>query len=135
MISPSPAHELANRLAAGLKTAGVSVLGSSRFDTVTAEVKGKAASIDAAAEKDGRLLRVIDADRVSIAFDETSTEADLEAIAALFGAKPGAAEAGSMPGKPRGKEFLTQPVFRENHSETDMVICTGERLSFGAEMR
>ena len=42
------------------------------------------------------------------AFDETSTEADLEAITALFGAKPGTVEAGSMPGKPRGKQFLTQ---------------------------
>lgn len=114
-------HELANRLAAGLTASGVSVLGLRRFDTVTAEVKDKAASIASAAEKGGRLLRIIDADRISIAFDETSTEADLEAIAALFGAKPGTAEAGAMPGKPRGKEFLTQPVFRENHSETDMM--------------
>lgn len=114
-------HTLANRLAAGLKAAGVAALGTHRFDTVTADVKGKAAAIAAAAEKTGRLLRVIDADRISIAFDETSTEADLDAIAALFGAKPGAVEAGSMPGKPRGKEFLTQPVFHENHSETEMM--------------
>ncbi|MBZ9850068.1 aminomethyl-transferring glycine dehydrogenase [Mesorhizobium sp. CA14] len=114
-------HSLADRLAAGLTAAGVSVLGSSRFDTVTAEVKGRAASIAQAAEKTGRLLRVIDADRVSIAFDETSTEADLKAIADLFGAKPGAAEGNSMPGKPRGKEFLTQPVFHDNHSETEMM--------------
>ncbi|PBC04075.1 aminomethyl-transferring glycine dehydrogenase [Mesorhizobium sp. WSM3860] len=114
-------HTLADRLAAGLKTAGVAVLGAHRFDTVTAEVKGKAAAIAAAAEKTGRLLRVIDADRVGIAFDETSTEADVEAIAALFGAKPGTVEAGSMPGRPRGKEFLTQPVFHENHSETEMM--------------
>ncbi|TIM62657.1 MAG: aminomethyl-transferring glycine dehydrogenase, partial [Mesorhizobium sp.] len=114
-------HTLANRLAVGLKTAGVAVLGAHRFDTVTAEVKGKAAAIAAAAEKTGRLLRVIDADRVGIAFDETSTEADLEAIAALFGAKPGKVGAGSMPGKPRGKEFLTQPVFHENRSETEMM--------------
>ncbi|RWL45356.1 MAG: glycine dehydrogenase (aminomethyl-transferring) [Mesorhizobium sp.] len=113
-------HGLADRLASGLKAAGVSVVGASRFDTVTAEVKGKAGSIAAAAEKTGRLLRVIDADHVSIAFDETSTEADLEAIAGLFGAKPGAG-ASSMPGKPRGKEFLTQPVFHENRSETDMM--------------
>ncbi|WP_292249530.1 aminomethyl-transferring glycine dehydrogenase subunit GcvPB, partial [Mesorhizobium sp.] len=27
----------------------------------------------------------------------------------------------TVPGKPRGKEFLTQPVFHENHSETDMM--------------
>ncbi|MCP9231513.1 aminomethyl-transferring glycine dehydrogenase [Mesorhizobium sp. LMG 17147] len=114
-------HTLANRLAGGLKAAGVSVVGESRFDTVTVEVKGRAGAIAAAAEKTGRLLRVIDADHVGISFDETSTEADLEAIAALFGAKAGVAAGSSMPGKPRGKEFLTQPVFRENHSETDMM--------------
>ncbi|UVK36689.1 aminomethyl-transferring glycine dehydrogenase [Mesorhizobium sp. AR10] len=114
-------HGLANQLAAGLSAARVSVLGTSRFDTVTAEVKGKASSIAAAAEETGRLLRIIDADHVSISFDETSTEADLEAIAGLFGAKPGAAGAGTVPGKPRGKEFLSQPVFHENHSETEMM--------------
>ncbi len=70
-------HGLASRLAAGLEAAGVSVLGASRFDTVTVEVKGKAKAIAAAAEKTGRLLRVIDADHVGISFDETSTEADL----------------------------------------------------------
>ncbi|RUU72520.1 glycine dehydrogenase (aminomethyl-transferring), partial [Mesorhizobium sp. M7A.T.Ca.TU.009.01.3.1] len=73
-------HTLANRLASGLKAAGISVLGSSRFDTVTAEVKGKATSIATAAEKGGRLLRAVDADHIGIAFDETSTEADLDAI-------------------------------------------------------
>ncbi|TGR94866.1 glycine dehydrogenase (aminomethyl-transferring), partial [Mesorhizobium sp. M2E.F.Ca.ET.209.01.1.1] len=54
-------HGLADRLASGLKAAGVAVLGASRFDTVTAQVKGKAVSIAQAAEKTGRLLRVIDA--------------------------------------------------------------------------
>ncbi|TIM05681.1 aminomethyl-transferring glycine dehydrogenase [Mesorhizobium sp.] len=114
-------HALANRLADGLKAAGISVLGASRFDTVTVEVKGRAGAIGASAEKTGRLLRVIDADHIGISFDETSTDADLEAITALFGAKAGAAVGSTMPGKPRGKAFLTQPVFRENHSETDMM--------------
>ncbi|TIL63314.1 aminomethyl-transferring glycine dehydrogenase [Mesorhizobium sp.] len=114
-------HALANRMADGLKAAGISVLGASRFDTVTVEVKGRAGAIAASAEKTGRLLRVIDADHIGISFDETSTDADLEAIATLFGAKPGAAVGSTMPGKPRGKAFLTQPVFRENHSETDMM--------------
>ncbi|RWI20364.1 aminomethyl-transferring glycine dehydrogenase [Mesorhizobium sp.] len=114
-------HALANRLADGLKAAGISVLGANRFDTVTVEMKGRAGAIGAAAEKTGRLLRVIHADHIGISFDETSTDADLEAIAALFGAKPGTAVGSTMPGKPRGKAFLTQPVFRENHSETDMM--------------
>ncbi|MCZ8544878.1 aminomethyl-transferring glycine dehydrogenase [Mesorhizobium qingshengii] len=114
-------HALANRLASGLEAAGVSVLGARRFDTVTVETKGKAAQIATAAEKTGRLLRVIDADHVGISFDETSTDADLDAIAALFGAKAGPSAGSTVPGKPRGKEFLTQPVFHENKSETDMM--------------
>jgi glycine dehydrogenase len=114
-------HTLANRLAAGLAASGVSVLGASRFDTVTVEVKGGAGAIAAAAEKTGRLLRLIDADRIGISFDETSTDADLDAIAALFGAKAGAAADSTMPGQARGKAFLTQPVFHENRSETDMM--------------
>ncbi|MFC5386892.1 aminomethyl-transferring glycine dehydrogenase [Aquamicrobium segne] len=117
----SQIHALANGLAEGLSAAGVAVLGTSRFDTVTVEVKGKAQAIASEAEKGNRLLRVIDADHVSIAFDETSTEADLEAIAALFGAKAKASATSTMPGKPRGREFLTQAVFHENRSETDMM--------------
>lgn len=114
-------HSLANRLATGLTASGISVLGASRFDTVTVEVKGRAGAIAAAAEKTGRLLRVIDAHHIGISFDETSTDADLEAIAALFGAKAGAAGTSTTPGKPRGKAFLSQPVFHENHSETEMM--------------
>lgn len=114
-------HALAQGLAEGLVAAGVKVLGLSRFDTVTAEVKGRARAIAGEAEKGGRLLRVIDADHVSVAFDETSTDADLTAIAALFGATAKASANGSLPGKPRGHEFLTQPVFHDNRSETDMM--------------
>ncbi|SDA42008.1 aminomethyl-transferring glycine dehydrogenase [Mesorhizobium qingshengii] len=114
-------HALANRLASGLEAAGVSVIGTSRFDTVTVETKGKAAQIATAAEKTGRLLRIIDAGHLGISFDETSTDTDLDAIAALFGAKAGPSAGSTVPGKPRGKEFLTQPVFHENKSETDMM--------------
>ena len=114
-------HGLAARLAEGLKAAGVTVSGTERFDTVTVEAKGKAETIVTEAEKIGRLLRVIDADHVSVAFDETSAEADLEAIAALFGAKAPKEAKRALPGKPRGKDFLTQPVFHENRSETEMM--------------
>ena len=114
-------HGLANRLAAALKSAGKTVTGSSRFDTVTVEVKGKAAEFAAAAESKGYLLRVVDADHVGVSFDETSTDNDLEAIAKLFGATAPANADGSLPGKPRGKAFLTQPVFHENRSETEMM--------------
>ncbi|MEP9388454.1 aminomethyl-transferring glycine dehydrogenase [Mesorhizobium sp. KR9-304] len=114
-------HSLANRLAAALKAAGLSVSGDRRFDTVTVETKGKAAGNAAAAEGEGRLLRVIDADNIGVSFDETSTEADLEAIAKLFGASVPAEAGRTLPGSPRGKAFLTQPVFHENRSETEMM--------------
>ncbi len=114
-------HGLAARFAAALKAAGQTVSGGHRFDTVTVEVKGKAAAIAASAEADGRLLRIVDADHVGVTFDETSTEADLSAIAALFGASVPAEAGSALPGKPRGKGFLTQPVFHENRSETEMM--------------
>ncbi|MBX3580978.1 MAG: aminomethyl-transferring glycine dehydrogenase [Rhizobiaceae bacterium] len=114
-------HALASRLAASLTAKGLAVSGERRFDTVTVEVTGNAASIAAAAEKDGRLLRVVDENLVSIAFDETSMEADLEAIAGLFGASPPSQASPTLPGKSRSKAFLTQPVFHENRSETEMM--------------
>jgi glycine dehydrogenase len=117
----SQVQMLAERFAQGLKAAGMEVAGDRRFDTVTVVTKGKAKEIAANAEKEGRLLRVIDENRVSVTFDETSTEADLAAIAALFGATPAAADKVTLPANPRGKGFLTQPVFHENRSETDMM--------------
>src|SRR5690606_27113238 len=114
-------NELAARLAAGLSAAGVEIAGTAIFDTVTANVPGKAREIAGKAEKAGLLLRVIEADRIGITFDETSTGADLETIAGLFGASiPGEVSA-SLPGKPRGDGFLSQPVFHENRSETEMM--------------
>ena len=114
-------HGLACRLAEGLKAAGVSVIGDHRFDTVLVRTAGKAAEIGKAAERGGRLLRVISEDDLGITFDETSTEADLGALAALFGAKAPETAKSALPGKPRGKNFLTQPVFHENRSETEMM--------------
>ncbi|WP_274424340.1 aminomethyl-transferring glycine dehydrogenase [Chelativorans sp. YIM 93263] len=114
-------HGLAARLHAGLKSTGLEMAGDSIFDTVTVSVPGKAEEIAARAEKEGRLLRVIDADRVSVAFDETSTEADLNALAALFDASIPESAKPIAPAAPRGSTFLTQPVFHENRSETEMM--------------
>jgi glycine dehydrogenase len=115
------AHDLAARLAASLHAAGVKIAGEKFFDTVTAKVTGKAREIAAAAEASGRMVRLIDADHVGVTFDETSTDADLEALSALFGAKAVAPAERRLPGQPRGKNFLTQPVFHENRSETEMM--------------
>ena len=114
-------HGLAARFASGLAGAGIGIAGERFFDAVTALVPGRARAIAAAAEAGGRLLRVLDENRVCVTFDEASTEADLAALAALFGAAVPASAPVAMPGTPRGKGFLTQPVCHENRSETAMM--------------
>ncbi|TAM97666.1 MAG: aminomethyl-transferring glycine dehydrogenase subunit GcvPA, partial [Rhizobiaceae bacterium] len=117
----SHAHSLADRLAEGLKTGGLEVIGRRRFDTVLVDANGKAASVAAKAEEKGLFLRVVEGGRIGITFDETSTEADLEMIASLFGATVPAKAESTLPGKQRDKSFMTQPVFHENRSETEMM--------------
>ncbi|MBL8582350.1 MAG: aminomethyl-transferring glycine dehydrogenase subunit GcvPB, partial [Rhizobiaceae bacterium] len=115
-------HGLASRLAAGLRGAGVALVGEQRFDTVSVDVPGDADRIAGLAENDGRLLRRIGRDRLGISFDETSTEADLAAIASLFGAKAPVEAPAALPGRQRATDsFLSQPVFHENRSETEMM--------------
>ncbi|MGH6760299.1 MAG: aminomethyl-transferring glycine dehydrogenase [Phyllobacterium sp.] len=115
------AHKMASRFATSLEAAGFTLAGNVFFDTIAVTAKGKAKNLAAKAEEGSRLIRVIDADTVSVSFDETSTETDLEALAALFGAKLLDQSNAKLPGKGRGGNFLTQPVFHEHKSETEMM--------------
>lgn len=113
-------HAMAARFAAALMGVGVTVSEGKRFDCVTVTLAGQAEELAARAEAEGRLLRVINADRLSICFDETSTDDDLVALSDLIGASlPATAE--KMLPKMREGRFLSQPVFHENHSETAMM--------------
>ncbi|WPZ13342.1 aminomethyl-transferring glycine dehydrogenase [Nitratireductor rhodophyticola] len=114
-------HGRAARLHAALKAAGVKLAGDVIFDTVTATVPGKAEEIARKAEADGRLLRVIDADRIGINVDETTDEDDLAALAALFGATLPETAPRLAPAAARGEGFLTQPDFHSHRSETEMM--------------
>ena len=114
-------HVLATRFAAALTDAGFEVADGSRFDTVTIKTGGKAARFAESGEKGGRLLRVIDPDQVGVTFDETSTETDLAALCSIFGVRLVAEGKSALPGAPRDANFLSQPVFHENRSETEMM--------------
>ncbi|EHK55198.1 aminomethyl-transferring glycine dehydrogenase subunit GcvPA, partial [Allomesorhizobium alhagi] len=81
-------HALAARFSAGVTAAGFAIAGKEIFDTVTVTVEGQAKKIAAEAELAGRLIRVIDDNRVGISFDQTSVEEDLQALSGLFGATP-----------------------------------------------
>ncbi|MEU0078973.1 aminomethyl-transferring glycine dehydrogenase [Micromonospora tulbaghiae] len=116
-------HEAAARLAAGLRAGGVRVADVAFFDTVTATVPGRAADVVAAAAARNVNLRLVDADRVGISCDETTTPAHLAAVWAAFGVDgfDGDTDAALPDGLARTSEFLTHPVFHSHHSETAML--------------
>ncbi|MEW2147436.1 aminomethyl-transferring glycine dehydrogenase [Micromonospora vinacea] len=116
-------HRMAARLAAGLRAGGVDVTDVAFFDTVTATVPGAAAQVVAAAAQRGVNLRLVDADRVGVSCDETTTDAHLREVWAAFGvpAFDGAVDAALPVDLTRGSDFLTHPVFRSHHSETAML--------------
>jgi glycine dehydrogenase len=119
-------HRLAAILAGALRQAGVTV-GPDFFDTLHV-VDVDAAAIHAQAEAARINLRRIDARSLGISLDETTTRADVVALAALFGAKVDdidaldAATADALPaGLLRTTEFLTHPVFNTHHSEHELL--------------
>ena len=125
------AHRQAHRLATALAAAGVSVAHEAYFDTLTLSVPGGAEKVRAAAEENGVNVRVVDADTVRVACDETTVDEDLAAVLEAFGASADALPAEShegavaLPGIPaeaqRSSEFMTHPVFNTHHSETQML--------------
>jgi glycine dehydrogenase len=114
-------HAKAVRLAAALESAGLHMGGTRFFDTVTVSVPGRAAAIAADAEKGERLLRLIGDDRLGITVDETTTENDLIALAALFGAKLPNDPGSRLPSIRQAEGFMTQAVFHQQRSETEMM--------------
>ena len=123
-------HRHARTLAASLAGAGVEVLHTSFFDTLTVRVPGKAAGIIADAEGRGINLRGIDADTLGISLDETTTAAIVADVASLFGASvaEGGATAGGeaedfalLPDVGRSSEYLQHPVFNTHRSETQLL--------------
>lgn len=120
-------HRYATILAAGLTAGGVEVVHGGYFDTLTVRVPGRAAEVVAAAREDGVNLRLVDADQVSIACDETTTRDQLAAVWTAFGVDgdvemlDGAAEDTLPEGLLRTDAYLTHPVFRDHRSETAML--------------
>ncbi|WP_445399572.1 aminomethyl-transferring glycine dehydrogenase [Streptomyces sp. LE64] len=120
-------HRHAAVLAAGLRAAGVEVVHGAFFDTVTARVPGRAAAVVAAAREDGVNLRLVDADHVGVACDETTTREQLGTVWTAFGADadvegldatvPDALPAALL----RTDDYLTHPVFHQYRSETAML--------------
>ncbi|MFI7481670.1 aminomethyl-transferring glycine dehydrogenase [Kocuria sp. M1R5S2] len=117
-------HGLAARLAAGLAAAGTTVVHDRFFDTVLAEVPGRADEVVAAAAERGINVRRADADHVSVSVGEPHDEDDVDAVLAAFGASSpeAGAAAGELPAELlRTDDYLTHPVFTTHRSETAMM--------------
>ena len=125
-------HAHARALAAALRSAGVELASDSFFDTVTARVPGRAAEVVGAASEAGVNLRLVDADTVGVSTDETTTSADVAAVAQAFGVPAEAAAQAAagileLPGYgfdaavTRTSDYLTHPIFHSVRSETQML--------------
>ena len=121
-------HRMTTILAAALRQAGVQV-SEGFFDTLL--VTGvDADQVHLYASHQRINLRKIDATRVGISLDETTTRADLAALAKIFGAELGdsainaldAATADALPAALlRDSTFLQHPVFNTHHSEHELL--------------
>jgi glycine dehydrogenase len=116
------AARCAARLAASLEHAGTALAGADCFDTVTAHVPGRADTITARAAAAGVNLHRVDADTVTVACDETTTDADLRAVCDAFDTRLADDAPLRIPVHLRRETtYLTHPVFTAHHSETAMM--------------
>jgi glycine dehydrogenase len=110
-------HSHAEAIAAAL---GDALVHDEYFDTVLAKVPGRADEVVAAAKANGINLWRVDADHVSVACDEATTDAHVAAVVEAFGrsaaAQPVRAEIAT-----RTSEFLTHPAFTRYRTETSMM--------------
>ena len=124
-------HRMATIMATGLRRLGFEVETEAFFDTVTVRVPGQAGRIAARARESRINLRVIDADHLGIAFDETTRRQNLKALWRVFSSKAGAkldiaaldAEVKEVIPEAlrRTSGFLEHPVFSLYHGETEML--------------
>ena len=117
-------HGHTRSLADALVAAGHELATEHFFDTLLVRTPGGAAAVVAAARQRGLLLRLVDADHVGVSCSELTTDEDLAAVAAAFGAGGGAGSLTpvGLPDRLRRTEaFLTHRVFHRHRSETAML--------------
>ena len=124
-------HRLLQILVSGLRRLGYELQHQAFFDTVTLHVPNRARHYAARAREAGINLRVIDADHLGIAFDETINRPGVRALWRVFArddadeldfkALDAAVEECIPAHLLRGSAILTHPVFERYHSETEMM--------------
>jgi glycine dehydrogenase len=117
-------------LAAGLQQSGFTILTENHFDTITLETTDKTEAYMQSALDKGYNLRRLDDQHISIAFDETTTSQDVEALWKVFVGDDCALSLAELDKQVdlkldqalvRQSTILTHPVFNSYHSETEMM--------------
>ncbi len=124
-------RSMALATAAGLRKLGWGVADSTFFDTLrVTTTRDEASVILERAEQAGLNLRVHDDGSLGVSVDETTTLADVAALLGVFAAGKGDAPDPaslapadvSLPASlARQTPYLTHPVFRTHHSETELL--------------
>ena len=124
-------HRLMQIMHAGLTHLGYEVLTVAYFDTITVHVPHRARHLAATAREVGINLRVVDADHLGIAFDETTNREALHNVWRVFARESeddlsikdldGRIEECIPNALLRQGEILSHPVFERYHSETEMM--------------
>ena len=109
-------HARAEAIAGAL---GDALVHNTFFDTVLANVPGRADEVIAAAKANGINLWRVDGDHVSISCDEATTDEHVARVIEAFGLAP------TQPLRTdiatRTSEFLTHPAFTQYRTETEMM--------------
>ena len=124
-------HRLMQIMHAGLTHLGYEVLTVAYFDTITVHVPHRARHLAATAREVGINLRVVDADHLGIAFDETTNRDAVHNVWRVFARESqddlrikdldGQIEECIPNALLRQGEILSHPVFERYHSETEMM--------------
>jgi glycine dehydrogenase len=124
-------HRYTQILAAGITQLGYQVINDCYFDTLMIYTPNRAKRIAARANEANINLRIIDADHIGIALDETTTRQVLRAVWHAFATATAnipdinTLDASLVECIPeallRNDEILKHPVFARYHSETEMM--------------
>ncbi|KNC06913.1 aminomethyl-transferring glycine dehydrogenase [Pseudomonas sp. RIT-PI-a] len=123
-------HQLTAILARGLTQLGVRVEQQHFFDTLTLATGNATERLHEQARAAGINLREVDAERVGISLDETSRQADVEALFALFHNESTQVTFQALADEVtdqlpeallRQSAILQHPVFNRYHSETELM--------------
>ena len=122
------AHRITRIFAEGLTASGFNLVHQNYFDTITLRTDADSDRLLQAAVNAGYNLRKLDQQHISIAFDETTTLDDVNALWEVFGITGQDAQklddqvADALPKDLlRQSEYLRHPVFNRYHCETEMM--------------